>query len=126
MVHGVLCTVYSVIYVQHVVCLFEGLLYSQSREVSVLARLSARDMRTTFGSNVRLLQEVSGLDPWTTGKLEMKRALKSREWREAPREDQWRMIYLPKLLEARQIAFYAGDDSQYEELTSLIHSLTKN
>ena len=105
---------------------FLGLLHSPSKEVSLLARLAAKDIKTVFGSNVKLFQEVSGLDPWEAGKWEMKRALQYVEWREVPEEDQWRMIYLPKLLWTRQMAFYDGDDTQYEYMTSLIHSLTKN
>ena len=90
---------------------FLSLLHSPSKEVSVLARLAARDIRTVFGSNVKLLQEVSGLDPWEAGKWEMKRALQYVEWREVPEEDQWRLIYLPKLLWTWQMALYDDGDT---------------
>ena len=44
---------------------FHGLLASPSREVTVAALISARDLRSTAGANLALVREVSGLHPWT-------------------------------------------------------------
>ena len=46
---------------------FRGLRKSPSREVSVIANLSGRDIRSTTGRNLALLRESSGLDPWMYG-----------------------------------------------------------
>ena len=42
---------------------FSSLRKSPSMEVSVLANIVARDIRTTTGSNLALVREVTGLDP---------------------------------------------------------------
>ena len=55
---------------------FLNSLSSPSHEVRVMALLSARDMQSTFGSNVKLLQEMTGLDPWMTQRDIMRAALR--------------------------------------------------
>ena len=52
---------------------FFSLLFKESFEVSVIARLAAKDIRSNLGSNLRLLKETSGCDPWCTGFDEMKK-----------------------------------------------------
>ena len=44
---------------------FKALRTSPSMEVSVLANIVGRDVRTTSGSNLHLIGTVTGLDPWT-------------------------------------------------------------
>jgi hypothetical protein len=44
---------------------FKSLRESPSREVSVLAHVVARDVRTTTGRNLQLVRDLSGLDPWS-------------------------------------------------------------
>ena len=46
---------------------FRGLLTSPSNEVTVLALLGARDIRSSLGSNLALIREMTGLDPWVAG-----------------------------------------------------------
>ena len=57
-----------------------------------MARIAAHDARTVFGSNVKFLGEVSGLDPWETGRVVMKRAINTKEIRNVPAEDSWRIF----------------------------------
>ena len=46
---------------------FWSLLDSSSWEVAVVAQLAARDVRFIVGSNLRMIQHESGLDPWMAG-----------------------------------------------------------
>ena len=45
---------------------------SSSNEVRVHANLTARDLRTTTGKNLKLVKERSGLDPWTANFAQFK------------------------------------------------------
>ena len=63
---------------------FLGLLCSDTHEVSVMARIASRDIRSNFGSNVRLLHDETGLDPWVTTPMEMKCKLREMSISEIP------------------------------------------
>ena len=99
---------------------------SPSYEVAVLANLTARDIRTTTGKNVKLVSEKSGLDPWVYGSARIKEELARAEIVEVAETDQWRTDYLRKLLEQRQILHYEGDKEGKERLSDLINSLCIN
>ena len=43
---------------------FRSLLASPSNEVTVIALLAARDIRSNLGSNLALVRELTKLDPW--------------------------------------------------------------
>ena len=43
---------------------FTNLRSSPSKEVAVIANLVSRDIQTTTGSNIRTMEEASGLSPW--------------------------------------------------------------
>ena len=105
---------------------FLSLLESDSSQVSVIARLAARDVRSNLGSNLRLLKETSGLDPWCTGTVAMKERLAESCLREIPPEDLWRVPYLEKLLSARQWAHYNTEEDIEKELSAIIDSLVTN
>ena len=92
----------------------------------MIARLAARDIRSNLGSNLRLLKETSGLDPWCTGFYAMKKRLVDRSTREIPQADLWRVPYLQKLLAARQWAFYNSEEDKENEIVALINSLVSN
>ena len=47
---------------------FHGLLASPSNEVTVVATLASRDLQSSLGSNLALVREKSGLDPWVAGR----------------------------------------------------------
>ena len=102
---------------------FTSTLESPSKEIQVLARIQARDMRSVFGSNLCLLEEISDKNPWCTPRKEMTEILRSKTTRDIPEEDSWRVPYLSKLLDARIAAHYHADLEEEHELTSLINSL---
>ena len=56
---------------------FHGLLASPTSEVAVAALLSARDLPSTAGTNLALVREVAGMDPWTAGKRDLRAALEA-------------------------------------------------
>ena len=105
---------------------FQGLRKSPSYEVTVMAGLAGRDVRTTTGGNLRLLRELSGLDPWVFGSSRLKEELVKSETREVPALDQWRVPYLSSLLERRQVLHYQGDIDREKELSDLVDSLCVN
>ena len=105
---------------------FKSLLESNSPEVQVVARLAARDVRTNMGSNLRVLWEESGLDPWTSSKSLMRDRLRVSDRVEVPEADLWRIDYLRKLMDAQQEAYYDNDDDKFLQTTDLIESLVKN
>ena len=105
---------------------FLGLLNCDAYEVSVMARLAARDIRSNLGSNVRLLQEETGLDPWVTTPQEMKSKLRELSIPEIPEEDQWRIGYLTKLLNAKQQAYFEYNKEEEQYISNLIASLVVN
>ena len=105
---------------------FAGLRKSPCYEVRVLANLAGRDIRTTTGRNLNLLRELSGLDPWVYGGARIKEELVKVEEVEVADADQWRLSYLRKLLEQRQILHYEGDKAGEESMSELINSLSIN
>ena len=102
---------------------FSSLRKSPSMEVSVLANIVARDIRTTTGSNLALIREVTVLDPWSCSSGQVRKVLGEVE-SEVPAQDQWRIAYLEKLLAQRGEWHYQLKDTT--ELTELIDSLCVN
>ena len=105
---------------------FKGLLASPSHEVAVVALLAARDRRSTLGSNLTHLREMTGLNPWTVGRSQLKTALELALRREVPVQDLWRPQLLQKLLSARSEAHYSADMVEEERIATLINSLVSN
>ena len=97
-----------------------------SYELVVLDNLTARDIITTTGNNVKLVSEKSGLDPWVFGSARIKEELARAEIVEVAETDQWRTDYLRKLLEQRQILQYEGIKEGKERLSDLINSICIN
>ena len=58
---------------------FRSLLYSPSSEVAVVARLAARDLRSSVGTNLALLRQETGLDPWVVGPGHLRTALLAKD-----------------------------------------------
>ena len=77
---------------------FQSLRKSPCHEVRVMAGLASRDIRTTTGGNLRLLEELVGLDPWVFGSSRLKEDLAKNETCEVPPLDQWRIPYSSKTL----------------------------
>ena len=108
---------------------FRSLRCSPSREVRVLANLVSRDIRTSTGSNLRLLEEASGLDVWDTCQSKLREEIRKKELVKIDDHDKWRIPYLSKLLGQRQELVYQGMDQEEEEMTrieELISSLCTN
>ena len=105
---------------------FRGLLTSPSNEVTVIALLGARDIRSSLGSNLALIREMTGLDPWVVGRGQLRAALEAADMREVPMQDAWRVPYLKKLLAARLLAYYKAEEEEVEKLQELICSLVSS
>ena len=105
---------------------FCSLLESPSHEVSTVARICARDLRSNLGSNLSLIQRETGLDPWVSSRLQMKDCLKTHVCSKVPTEDSWRPQFLVKLLSARLESHYGGDVEEVSRLTNMINGLVIN
>ena len=105
------------------VTFFQSLRKSPCMEVSVLAHMVARDIRTTTGNNLSLIRELTATDPWSTTSSQVKKVLCDRQ-AQVPEQDAWRIGYLAKLLEQRgELHYNMGDTS---ELSDQIDSLCMN
>ena len=97
---------------------FERLRKSISPEVQVVANILGRCARSITGSNLKRIQQETGLDPWLAPHWKIRSKIVKSPTKQ---EDAFRAQYLRKLLEAR---FHAKEECQNtEELTSLINSL---
>ena len=102
---------------------FRSLLTSPSPEVQVAALLAARDLRSSAGSNLALLQEETGLDPWTCSVGQLRSALLQAEEVPVPAADAWCVPYMRRLLQERLHHFYSGDKEQEQRVQGLLDSL---
>lgn len=105
---------------------FQGLCNSPSREVTILANLVARDIRSPTGSNLRLISGLTDRDPWTDGPAMMRTKLTEAEAVTVADMDGWRIQYLGVLLGQRQEWHYRGAEEEEKELQNLIDSLCVN
>ena len=105
---------------------FRSLLASPSPEVQVATRLAARDLRSSLGSNLSLLQEETGLNPWTVSPGQLKAALLQAEAATVPDDSTWRIPFMRRLLRDRLHHFYTGDTVEEKRVTALLDSLVTN
>ena len=105
---------------------FRSLLVSPSPEVQVAALLAARDLRSSVGSNLALLREESGLDPWTCSLGQLRAALLRAEEVPVPAEDAWRVPYTWRLLEERLHYYYCGNTEEESRVQGLLNNLVTN
>ena len=63
---------------------FRSLVKSPSYEVSVMAGIVGQDIRSTTGKNLKLIMELTGLDPRAYGSVRLKEALINAEMVEVP------------------------------------------
>ena len=89
-----------------------------------MARLSAKDIRSHFGSNLGLIGKLTKLDPWEDSHLLIRIKLSSAEIKNVPAEDEWRVDLLSKLLRSGLKAYYEGNTKEETRLSDLIRSLT--
>ena len=105
---------------------FESLRTSASVEVQMMSRMISRDVRSTLGKNLRMISDLSGLNPWLTSLPKMQEALIANETVPVPTGDEWRIPYLCKLLSQRSDAYNEARDEDAELLSSYIKSLVIN
>ena len=105
---------------------YRSLRKSPSYEVSVMANLAGRDLRSSTGRNLKLLEEYTGINPWVFGSARLKEELLKWEMVETPDQDRWRVDYLFKLLGQRQVSHYNGDEDEEKRIAVLIDSLCVN
>jgi hypothetical protein len=105
---------------------FEGLRSSPCREVTTLANLLARDIRSSTGSNIRLITDYSGKNPWVDSPASIRSGLKEAEVVDIQDVDKWRVRYLGVLLEQRMEWHYRGAEDEEKEVQRLIDSLCVN
>ena len=95
---------------------------SASAEVTVLANIVLRDVRSDTGANIRFLMSETGLDV-KAGISQIKRTLTSKL--SLPEDcDAWRLQYLGKLLTERGELYYRSEDTQH--ISDLVDSLCIN
>ena len=112
---------------------FKALRRSPCWEVTVLANLMARDIRSTLGNNLRLINEYSNRNPWTDSFACIKVGLVTAETVDTPeadkwriQADKWRIQYLDLLQEQRQQWHYLGAEDEEAKLQKLVDSLCIN
>ena len=105
---------------------FDSLMISPSKEARMMVRMVAGNVMSNTGSNIRLLQDETGLDPCRVMKHELKEVLLRKGIIEVPKLDLWRPNYLRKLLQKRREHYYSADVSLQKEVQSLIDSLCIN
>jgi hypothetical protein len=103
---------------------FKSLRSSTSIEVATMANLASRDIQTTTGRNLKLVERSSGLSAWDASQEKLKEAIKTKEKVAVEEGDLWRIPYLSKLLGQRQELVYLGEE--VEEVSNLINSLCIN
>ena len=106
---------------------YKSLLTSPCREVSILARLVAKDIRTTTARNMRMIEKETGGLTWAAPGGKIREELATRE-PAVPRVDAWRIPYLGRLLEERDVLVYQGEElcEEVEQVQELIDSLCSN
>ena len=86
---------------------FQRLLTSPSREVAIMANMSSGDARTITASNLRMMNNVTGLDCTVADKISVKNALPIKQ---VPEGEKWRLGLLDHLLELRSQLEKEGSD----------------
>ena len=105
---------------------FRSLLCSTSKEVRVLSRLYARDVRSVTGKNLYYIAEITGLNPWVVPYSGLQAALIDEDTVQVPEQDRWRVPYLCSLLRQRGEAHHMAMEEEKQRLTELINSLVAN
>ena len=89
---------------------YRGLLSSPNREVTIMARIAAADIRSNTAKNLRLVETMSGGHTWVSPLGKLKEGLAKKTKVPVPDSDLWRIGMLDKLLEARDVMSYQGLD----------------
>ena len=98
---------------------FRKLLVSPSKEVRILARIVAADPRSSTCSNLRYLEELTGLaKPQSCSSVKIKMALPVKK---VPEAEQWRTGLMDKLLTMKSERYLRVEDSK--RICAMIDSL---
>ena len=97
---------------------FQRLLSSPSREVAIMADISSEDARTITASNLRMMNNVTGLDCTVADRISVKNALPIKQ---VPEGERWRLGLLDHLLELR--SQLDKDDSEFKRIVAMLSSL---
>ena len=102
---------------------YNSLLSSPCKEVNILARVAAKDIRSLTARNLRMLGKETGGLTWTAPAKRIRKELVQEPV--VPPQDAWRVQYLGQLLEERDMMVYAGeeDSQKVERVQELIDSL---
>ena len=92
-----------------------------------MARMVAKDIRTTTARNLSFLDATTGGQTWSAPAGKIREELAKRE-ADVPEVDAWRISYLGRLLEERDTLSYLGEEhqEQIERVQELIDSLCSN
>ena len=85
-----------------------------------MALLAGRDLQNTTGSNMRVVEEASGMSVWNSTTAKVRSAVRQRELVPVPPVDLWRLPYLRRLLEQRLQHHYRRDKEEETRIQSLI------
>lgn len=97
---------------------YQSLLTSSSPHLITIARIAASDVRTTTGSNNRLISDLTGLNPRTVTPRQVKEKLREQEWTDSEEENE-KVSTLLELLQERGEVFYKGEEDP--GLTTLVN-----
>ena len=100
-----------------------GLRTSVSQEVRVLFNYVSRDLQCTTAKNLKMVRDMSGLDPWTAGSWKLKEALHQKQLVDIPHQDVWKVEYLKSLLGQLQLAKQLVQEDRIDYIQDLIDSL---
>ena len=76
--------------------------------------------------NIRLIQDMTSLNPWSTSYGQLRHALISLEMVPVPLLDRWRLPYLCSLLAQRREAQNLASENEEKRFNELIDSLVMN
>jgi hypothetical protein len=89
----------------------------------VLFKYVVRDIQCTTAKNIKMVRDMSGLDPWTTGSWKLKEALHKKQTVDIPHQDVWKVKYLKSLLGQLQEAKQLVHEDRIDYIQDLIDSL---
>ena len=97
---------------------FQKLLNSESSEIRLLASVVGRDTVSVTGSNLIILENEFGLDPWVSSSFQLAENYGDYN---VPEEDEWRLPFLVKLLDQRREMIAMNEKTK--TISELIDSL---
>ena len=105
------------------VTFFRSLRWAPSHEIRTAALLADRDMRSTLGRNISLVEEETGQDAWTVSSKLVRAVMMEKETVTPTPRDEWRLPYLTRLMEERELLKTEGRKEEQERIQELIDCL---